>query len=88
MGVNGRAAGFALGYGVTMLVAMFAVQVHRRRRERQQRDVSVWPHFCKYFFKCFFNCFFLNVFFNCFFSFVFFSCFFKIVFCNVFCCIL
>lgn len=40
MGVNGRAAGFALGYGVTMLVAMFAVQVHRRRRERQRRDVS------------------------------------------------
>lgn len=34
-----KAVGFALGYGVTMVVALFAVQVHRRRQDRQRRDV-------------------------------------------------
>jgi len=34
------AAGFALGYGVTMMVALLAVQLHRRRKEQQRRHVS------------------------------------------------
>lgn len=35
-----KAAGFALGYGVTMMVALLAVHLHRRRKERQKRNVG------------------------------------------------
>ena len=40
MSVGGKGAGFALGYGVTMLVALIAVEMRRRWMERHRRHVS------------------------------------------------
>ncbi|CAM9747126.1 unnamed protein product [Ascophyllum nodosum] len=37
MSVGGKGAGFALGYGVTMLVALIAVEMRRRWMERHRR---------------------------------------------------
>lgn len=42
--LNGKAATFVFGYGVTLVVAAFALQWRRRQQER--RDVS----FCVFFF--------------------------------------
>eukprot|EP00903_Cladosiphon_okamuranus_P011667 g10973.t1 len=41
MTAGSKAAGFALGYGVTMMVALLAIQLHRRRKERQKRSQLV-----------------------------------------------
>lgn len=39
MGVNRKAAGFAVSYGVTMLVALLALR-YRRRQRQHSREVS------------------------------------------------
>ena len=48
MGTGRRAVGFALGYGVTVLVALFAVRLQRRRREGRERR-QVWA-VCEFWF--------------------------------------
>lgn len=39
MAVGKKAAGFLLGYGVTMMVALLAAQLHRRGKDRRRRKV-------------------------------------------------
>lgn len=46
MTVGRKAAGFAVGYGVTMLMALLAVQSHRRRKEQLRRKVRSLSCFC------------------------------------------